>query len=95
MNNTSPRIGDWVSFYSVNDSRLLFGFIVENISRSQKYVIFVPVKKHLFYGSASSFTVEEPVLLHEDILALIDVALDLKDEGWFKELTQGLSKNQP
>lgn len=79
-----------MSFYSANDRRLLLGFIVGKISGSQKYVVFVPLKKHQFYGSVSSFTVEEPVLLREDILALIDVALDLKDEDWFKELTQGL-----
>lgn len=51
------------------------------------------MKKRSYYGSLSSFMIEEPMLLHEDILALIDVALDLKDEAWFKELTQELLKD--
>lgn len=90
MSYISPRIGDWVSFYSSNDKRYLSGFIVNKILGSQNYVIFVPVKNRQYYGSESSFTVEEPVLLREDVLALIDLALDLKDENWFMELIKRL-----
>ena len=90
MNNKNPQIGDWVSFYSSNDQRTLFGFIVNKISGSHNYVIFVPIKKHQYYGSVSSFKVEDAVLLPEDILALIDLALDLKDKIWFKELTESI-----
>lgn len=68
---------------------MLFGFIIAKIPRSKNYVIYVPEKRHLYYGSTPNFIVEEPLLLREDILALIDLALDLKDEIWFRELMQG------
>ncbi|MCF8564224.1 IDEAL domain-containing protein [Alicyclobacillus tolerans] len=86
--NFNPRISEWVSFYSPTDHVTLTGFI---LFYSNKTVCIVHVPHRGIYKvSVFMMTVLEPSLQPSDLSALVDLALDTKDEQWFHELASQL-----
>ncbi|GEN36322.1 MULTISPECIES: hypothetical protein [Aneurinibacillus] len=92
-------IGEWVKF-PYNDkgkTLLLTGYVKEMNKAQMMMTVFVPTVKD---GSSSALArsghfrvpldvaekIRELQLEHEDYNALLDMALDSKDEEWFEEL---------
>ncbi|GMA61712.1 IDEAL domain-containing protein [Alicyclobacillus fastidiosus] len=86
MDVAKLQFGDWVSFLFQHQA--LLGFIVKNVPEKQSYVIFVPSTGKHYTCPASMAIPEEPTLKPNDVQALIDLSLDLKDEEWFRELSR-------
>ena len=87
-----PNIGDWVSFYSQKDKTILTGFMLYFVSKNA-CVVYVPYRGR--YGVLIvNLIVEEPSLSQEDIPALIDLALDTRDEVWFHDLTNRVPRER-
>jgi hypothetical protein len=89
-----PKIGDWVSFYSVEDAKTLIGYIVEVSIPNRTVLVRVPVTQHDYHVPIEDVSLEEATLEPEDIRALIDLALDLRDEDWFRDLINGIDHEQ-
>jgi hypothetical protein len=84
MTEPNLHIGAWVSFFF--DHRALLGFIVNQVPDKRSFLIYVPSKKKHYTCPASMVVPEEPSVRKKDVQMLIDLALDLRDESWFREL---------
>jgi hypothetical protein len=90
-----PKIGDWVSFYSAEDAKSLTGYVVDVSIRNRTLLVRVPATQHDYHIPVEDVSLEEdPTLEPEDIHALIDLALDLRDEDWFRDLINGIDHEQ-
>jgi uncharacterized protein YpiB (UPF0302 family) len=85
-----PKIGDWVSFYSGADGRIVTGYVMDVSMVTRTCLVYVPATEKQHTVMMEEVVVEHPELSSEDLRALIDLALDLHDEGWFRELTEGM-----
>ncbi|GGI97218.1 hypothetical protein GCM10010885_03460 [Alicyclobacillus cellulosilyticus] len=86
MSTTLPEVGDWVSFYSPAKRRVLTGFILNIPKYTKVCMVYVPAEQRTMAVSLYDVTPADVSLQPEDLRALIDLSLDLKDEAWFREL---------
>lgn len=90
-----PKIGDWVSFYSAEDANVLTGYIVDISILNRTALVRVPATQHDYHIPIEDVSLEEdPTLEPEDIRALIDLALDLRDKDWLRDLRNGIDHEQ-
>jgi hypothetical protein len=85
-----PKIGDWVSFCSTEDAKVLTGYTVNVSVLTRTVLVRVPATRRDYNIPMEDVSLEEPALEPEDIRTLIDLALDLRDEDWFRELMSGI-----
>ncbi|MBX6351896.1 MAG: IDEAL domain-containing protein [Thermoflavifilum sp.] len=88
-----PKIGDWVSFYSGADGRIVTGYITDVSMVTRTCLVTVPATEKQHTVLLEEVVVETPELQGDDLRALIDLALDLHDEGWFRELTETMKSS--
>jgi hypothetical protein len=95
------RLGDWVSGTTPNDERII-GFVEAMPDVNGKVSVFVTgsdrteaigtvVQCNL--GKISSLPEQAPYL-EDELTGLIDLALQTRDEPWFRELTEMLLGGQ-
>jgi hypothetical protein len=87
-----PTIGDWVSFYSTEDAKVLTGYIVNVSVLTRTVLVRVPATRRDYHIPIEDVSLEDPTLEPEDIRALVDLALDLRDEDWFRDLMNGIDQ---
>lgn len=91
------QVGDWVRAHDIMvDNIDIEGFVVDNAH--PKYLIIYPPKTgcvialpYLRYD----FVPMDVVPNEEDINAMIDIALAVKDREWFEELSKKLERYTP
>ncbi|HZG85018.1 IDEAL domain-containing protein [Paenibacillus sp.] len=93
----APNTGDWVSGKSLNDERFR-GFVRLYDPLAGMYAVTVVESDHAEAVGRTVFAresqvkplPEEPMSHPEALRSLIDVALAIRDESWFYELTAEL-----
>ena len=82
------NIGDWVKYDSENGRH---GFVTEVLSENL-YKVYIPaLKRNVLYKAKNivpfdlPFSNEEQAAINK---VMADLALDTKDEEWFKEVTK-------
>lgn len=88
------RTGDWVSGTTPNDERII-GYVEAGPDANGKVTVFVTSSDRQEAvgrlvqcnpGKISAMSVQEPYL-EEELTGLIDLALQTRDEAWFREIT--------
>ncbi|MCM3377559.1 IDEAL domain-containing protein [Bacillus licheniformis] len=92
-------MGDWVkfspsNFYRRNQKLFLKGYILE---LNGNYADVRAEDKKLYLGQKMADLIpceDTPEYTQESLRTMINIALDTKDQNWFKELTSELERIQ-
>jgi len=93
--NTS-MFGEWVKIVGHSMLNGFVGFVLKHDKQDGRYRLLITRDSRGHKTRGALWVDESQLVLYgtcheeEDLLFLIDLALDMKDEEWFKELTEQL-----
>lgn len=86
------EIGDWI--YSVHEYEKVQGFVLEEVQGRRWVMVRVTTPPHMGVVAIPrrlAYKNNEICRGPDELLSLIDLALDLRDREWFEDLTHELS----
>ncbi|MCM3573308.1 IDEAL domain-containing protein [Mesobacillus subterraneus] len=89
-------VGDWVKIVGHSMLNNFAGFILKHDKNDERYRILITRDSRGNKTQGALWVDESQIVLYQtirdedDLFCLIDMALDMKDEEWFKELTNML-----
>lgn len=98
METTSNTLmlGDWVKIVGHSMFTGFVGFVLKHDKKEESYRVLI-TRDSRGHKTRGALWLDEDQLVpcltkrdEDDLLCLIDMALDMKDESWFKELTEKL-----